>query len=177
MTHRSHSPRPTRHCLHRRAAAPALCLALLLAACGGATQGAGDDADSASVVATIDPQAAPLMDGHAELVAAAAGSAPADPGAHTRTGLYAQRAQALQLERTLRGDVIWVDVACCGTEGADLGVLIAFGMQAAGNLPPSVPVFVSGADLRLAASVVNRLADAGFSRVFLLTPARAPGPV
>ena len=34
------------------------------------------------------------------------------------------------------------------------------------------PIFDFGADLRLAARVVNRLADDGMSRVFLLTPPR-----
>ncbi len=173
------------HRLPRRAAWSVLCAALALVACGGG--GVVDAADSAATATaatgtttTASPtQAAAksrlLLAEDGLVLQATPHSVPADHGARTRPGLYAQREQALQLERTLRGAVIWVDVACCGTEGADLGVLIAFGMQAAGNLPASVPVFVGGADLRLAASVVNRLADAGLSRVFLLTPVRPPG--
>ena len=176
------------HRLPRRAAWSMLCAALALVACGGG--GVVDAADSAATATaatgTTTTTASPtqaaatsrlLLAEDGLVLQATPYSVPADHGARTRPGLYAQREQALQLERTLRGAVIWVDVACCGTEGADLGVLIAFGMQAAGNLPASVPVFVGGADLRLAASVVNRLAEAGLSRVFLLTPARSPGTV
>ena len=155
-----------------------LCAAWALAACGGGDADRADSATTATIITRSTAAATSLLladDG--SVLPAGPNSVPVDYGARTRKGLYAQREQALQLERTLRGEVIWVDVACCGTEGADLGVLIAFGMQAAGNLPASVPVFVGGADLRLAASVVNRLADAGLSRVFLLTPARPPGTV
>lgn len=154
-----------------RASVPVLLmlLTLTLAACGGST----DDAAAASGSRMQASAMRPLLASDGTVVAAEPSSVPLDHGAHTKRGLYAQREQALQLERQLRGDVVWVPVECCGTEGADLAVYIAYGVQAAHNLPASAPVFVSGADLRLAASVVNRLADGGMGRVFLVTPARA----
>lgn len=145
-----------------------LALVLALAACGGGT----DDSPAAPVSRNQAAAVRPLLADDGSVLAAAPDSVPMDHGAHTRSGLYAQREQALQLERQLRSDVVWVPVECCGTEGADLAVLIAYGMQAAHDLPASAPVFVSGADLRLAASVANRLADGGMSRVFLVTPPR-----
>ena len=151
-----------------RACAPVLLMVLTLAACGGSTDDTTNASGNRAQAAAVRPL---LADGGAVLTAEP-NSVPLDYSAHTQQGLYAQREQALQLERQLRGNVVWVPVECCGSEGADLAVLIAYGMQAAHNLPASAPVFVSGADLRLAASVVNRLADGGMSRVFLLTPPR-----
>ena len=151
-----------------RASAPVLLMLLTLAACGGGT----DDSAAASASRMQASAIRPLLADDGTVLAAEPNSVPLDHGAHTHKGLYAEREQALQLERQLRGDVVWVPVECCGTEGADLAVYIAYGMQAAHNLPVSAPVFVSGADLRLAASVVNRLADSGMSRVFLVTPPR-----
>lgn len=150
------------------AAVPLTVLVLTLAACS-------DNSDDSAAASASRMQAStirPLLAGDGTLLAAEPSNVPLDHGAHTQRGLYAQREQALQLERQLRGDVVWVPVECCGTEGADLAVYIAYGVQAAHNLPDSAPVFVSGADLRLAASVVNRLADGGMSRVFLVTPPR-----
>ena len=151
-----------------RASAPVLLMLLTLAACGGGT----DDSAAASASRMQASAIRPLLADDGTVLAAEPNSVPLDHGAQTHKGLYAEREQALQLERQLRGDVVWVPVECCGTEGADLAVYIAYGMQAAHNLPASAPVFVSGADLRLAASVVNRLADGGMSRVFLVTPPR-----
>lgn len=145
-----------------------LVLVLTLAACSDNSNDTG-----ASSVGRAEPTAVrPLLANDGSVLVAELDSAPADYGARTRNGLYAQYEQALQLERQLRGDVVWVPVECCGTEGADIAVYIAYGVQAAHNLPASAPVFVSGADLRLAASVVNRLSDGGMSRVFLVTPPR-----
>ena len=146
----------------------ALVLGLVLAACSDNSDDTGATSGSRIQAVAIRP----LLADDGTVLAAEPSSVPLDHGAHTQRGLYAQREQALQLERRLRGDVIWVPVECCGTEGADLAIYIAYGMQAAHNLPASAPVFVSGDDLRLAASVVNRLADGGMSRVFLVTPPR-----
>lgn len=140
----------------------------VLAACGGST----DDSVAAPASRLHASAIRPLLADDGSVLAADPGSAPLDHGAHTKTGLYAQREQALQLERQLRGDVVWVPVECCGADAADFAVYVAYGMQAAHNLPASAPIFVFGADLRLAARVVNRLADDGMSRVFLVTPPR-----
>ena len=160
LVHMSHLP--------GRASAPVLLMVLTLAACGGSA----DETPAASGGRMQATAIRPLMADDGTLLAAEPNSVPLDHDAHTKRGLYAQREQALQLERQLRGDVVWVPVECCGAEGADLAVYIAYGVQAAHNLPASAPVFVSGADQRPAASVVNRLADGGTSRVFLVTPPR-----
>ncbi len=152
-----------------RTSVQALLMLLTLVACGGSS----DDTVATSGSRMQASAMRPLLADNGTVLAAEPSSVPADHGAHTQSGLYAQRDQALQLERQLRGDVVWVPVECCGTEGADLSVYIAYGVQAAHNLPASAPVFVSGADLRLAASVVNRLAEGGMSRVFLVTPPHA----
>ena len=150
----------------------ALFLLLSLAACGGGGEGASL-AGSAPASKSLAVTAKPLLADDGAVLASDPDSVPLDHGARTRAGRYALREQALQLEHKLRGDVVWVPVECCGAEAADLAVWIAYGMQAAHDLPSSAPVFVSGADLRLAAGVANRLADDGMSRVFLLTPPRA----
>lgn len=63
----------------------------------------------------------------------------------------------------------------------DPGALTRLGLytsaeQAAADLPNTVPVFVSGPDLRLAATVVDRLQDGGLTRVFLVGPGPRPAP-
>jgi hypothetical protein len=46
---------------------------------------------------------------------------------------------------------------------------IAYGVQAAEDLPDSAPVLVRAANLRLGAVAANRLADAGYGSVWLVT--------
>jgi len=95
---------------------------------------------------------------------------PADHAARTRPGLYLRRAAAERLDRELRGDVVWVDAGCCAGDGVELAIYVAFGVQAAKNLDDGVPFLVTGADQRLAAQLVNRLADNGIRRAYLVTP-------
>jgi hypothetical protein len=80
--------------------------------------------------------------------------------------------QAQELDQSLKGDVIWVNADCCGSLGASVAVGITYAMQAAGNLPDSVPVFVTGADQQLVGKVANRLAEGGMRRVFQVPPPR-----
>jgi hypothetical protein len=84
--------------------------------------------------------------------------------------------QAQELDQSLNGDVLWVNADCCGSLGANVAVGVTVGityaMQAAGNLPDSVPVFVTGADQQLVGKVVNRLAEGGMRRVFQVVPPR-----
>jgi len=124
-----------------------------LAACGG-----GNDDDQQFALKTTDVS---VIQRAAE---------PQDPGARTRAARYTSRAQAEQLDAALEGDVVWLDVACCGFDGAEQSVGIAHGIHAAKSLRSDAPVFVTGADQRLAAHVANRLEAEGLTRVFLITP-------
>lgn len=87
----------------------------------------------------------------------------------TRGASVLTEAQADQLERDLRGDVINVEVACCGSQEVDSAVLIAYALQAAMHLPDSAPFLVRGSDHRLAAKAADRLGEAGMPNVWLVT--------
>jgi hypothetical protein len=90
----------------------------------------------------------------------------------TRLGLYATPEQAARTLAANPGAALRVRVDTGGWDAADLAVRIIWGEQAAADLPGSVPVFVTGPDLRLAATVVDRLHGSGFSRVFLVAGGR-----
>ena len=78
--------------------------------------------------------------------------------------------QAQALDHSLKGDVIRVNADCCGSLDASITVGITYAMQAASNLPDSVPIFVTGADPQQIARVANRLVHCGMRQVFLVTP-------
>ncbi len=65
-------------------------------------------------------------------------------------------------------DVIWVNADCCGSLDASGAVGITYAIQAASNLPDSVPVFVTGADQQQIARVASRLVQSGMRQVFLV---------
>lgn len=117
---------------------------------------------SGAVVAT-------LIDDQGLMTPGSPQSIPQDPGARTRSGHYATAQQADALESALGDGVVRVNIDCCGFEGAEQAVMVAWGVQAAHDLDRHAPILVRGADLRLAASVVNRLEEAGHSRVWLVT--------
>lgn len=120
-------------------------------------------------IAAPAPAAAPAAEPAAEPAPEPAGTAaPADAGARTRAGRYATAEQAQALESLLGNRVIRVDVGCCDATEADMAVLMAFVSQAGLDLPNSTPVLVQGRDLRMAAVVADRLADAGMTRVWLV---------
>jgi len=144
-----------------------LLLAVLLPACGGDGDSFVVEAAPRATAATHAPR--PLLAADGSVLSAEPQAVPVDRAARTRRQHYASEAQALALENTLRGDVVQVLVGCCGAEAADMAVLTAYGVQAAMNLPDSAPFFVRGSDQRLAASVADRLAEAGMPRVFLVT--------
>lgn len=104
--------------------------------------------------------------------AAAKASPFADAAPVTRLGLYATPEQAARTLAANPGAALRVRVDTGGWDAADLAVRIIWGEQAAADLPGSVPVFVTGPDLRLAATVVDRLHGSGFSRVFLVAGGR-----
>lgn len=138
-----------------------LTLALALAACGGGAP----DSTSASHAAATAPTAAAAP----QPAPQAATAEPADAGARTRQGLYLTAEQAGALIRKLDDRAVTVEARCCGLETAEMDVLMAFGVQAAANLPGDAPFIVSGRDLRQAAAVANRLAELGARQAYLVT--------
>ena len=101
------------------------------------------------------------------------GGDPADQvGLVQATPVVMAHKQAQELDHSLKGEVIWVNADCCGSLGASVAVGITYAMQAASNLPDSVPVFVTGADQHQIARVASRLVQSGMRQVFLVTPQR-----
>lgn len=141
-----------------RFAAPWTCL--VLAACGG-----GNEAVPLKALPGVVTAAA----AEAEPVLTEATAEPTDPAARTSAALYLSARAAAELERRLRGDVVWVHVPCCGAEHRDLAILTAFGMQASQNLDNEAPFLVRGQNLREAAAVAQRLTAAGLRRVILVS--------
>lgn len=139
----------------------------VLAACGGGT----GDKPATTQTRTSSGVHAPLLDDEGRPQLTAPDQVPADTGARTRLGLYATEAQAQDLEASLGSKVIStrVEPDADRMQAADLAVLVAYGLQAAHDLDTQAPVLVRGSDQRLAATVVNRLHDNGFQRVFLVT--------
>ncbi len=132
----------------------ALALALLLAGCGA---GSVDDGRAES------PRAAASK--------AQAQALPSDPGARTRVGRYATPAQATELEDRMGVLAIPVNVEP-GPDAAaavELASQIVFGLQAAHDLRADAPVLVRSADLRLGATLANRLGELGYSNVVLVS--------
>jgi hypothetical protein len=147
------------------ALAALLAAIVLLGACGGSE--APSPPPVRTTAADIVP---PLMHDDGSFAASPPQAQPADLGAWTRTGLYASARQADQLAHALGAAAIPIEVECCGAEAVERTVGIVHAVQAAGDLPDSVPVLVSGADLRLAAAAANRLADGGLTHVWLVSP-------
>lgn len=116
-------------------------------------------------VMTLTP---PLLDDAGEPMPSDPRAQPADAAAWTVAGRYATARQARHM-LAVRDDAMPVNVRCCGIEAADEAVGIAFGMQASG-IANDTPVLVAGDELRLAASVANRLTRGGMTRVWLVTP-------
>lgn len=139
-------------------------VAALLGACGGGDNSAGVDDAQGGDFRLSRQQASDQFN-----MSSGSGTAPMDVASRTKAGLYASSKEAKLLERSLADEVINVDIACCGIEGVELALGVAYGMQAARNLPNSVPVLVRAADLRMGAVVANGLSDAGYSEVWLVT--------
>ena len=93
---------------------------------------------------------------------------PSDPAARTTPALYALPEQAGSVARAMPGAVLRVEVASGSQRAADEAVSSIVALQATRKLPRSAPVFVAARDPRWAAGVVNRLAQTGFSRVYLV---------
>lgn len=149
-----------------------LALATLLGAlCAGTTAcGGGDNTGRAGLESEQAAlSAAPLIAGDGTVLPTDPQAFPADPSVRTQQRRYATRQQAGALEQAMSGDVLVLNVDCCGAAMAEQGVNIAFGIQAGHDYSDDVPVLVGSTDLRTAAMVVDRLATAGMSRVWLVT--------
>ncbi len=145
-------------------AAIAATAAVIQAACGG-----GGDMDGTTEAASrIVP---PLIADDGSPMPSDPQASPADAAAWTVAGLYAS-AEQVEMLGVARADLLHVEVSCCGIEAADLAVWTAYGLRAAYDLPTNAPILVSGRDLRLAASVVDRLGEGGMTRVWLVTTLR-----
>jgi hypothetical protein len=158
--------------LERWAAPWAVCGAALMAsACGG-----GDASDDITATLATNRFAEESEYGPGDRPGPLAATdlrpaaLPADLAARTRPGLYVRREAAERWEREHPGEGVWLDAGCCANEGPDLALYLAFGMQAAQNLDDDAPFLVAGADQRLAATLVNALADKGIRRAYLVMP-------
>lgn len=94
---------------------------------------------------------------------------PADPRERTRVALYATRTQAQALEAEFDGAVIWVDTGCCGESAVSAAIDRTDELRMGKRLALDAPVFVTGRNLHLAATVVDQLSDDGYEQVFLVT--------
>jgi hypothetical protein len=148
--------------------AAALAAALLVAACGGGDDEAQTADVQAAEAAPIDPTTM-LIDAEGRWHPITPQAAPANPAAHTRSGLYASRSEAALLEQALPGRVVRVDVECCDAQAIEFAVASAEVEQVTLSLPRSAPFIVSGADLRMAASVADQLTLDGATQVLLVT--------
>jgi hypothetical protein len=160
------------------AAAAAILLVLCLAGCGGSSSpdkpsGAGArrlGADEPAAAQTADAAefVPPLIADDGSLMPALPRATPTDPGARTRAGRYATPAQADQLEAALGPRVLRVDAHDVARLGVDTVAGIVHGLQAAADLGRSDPVLVEGSDPRLSATLADRLADDGLTRVWVV---------
>lgn len=96
-------------------------------------------------------------------------SLPADPAVRTRSGLYATRQQADDLDGQLGGAVVWVDVDGASAALIERALGHVHGLLAAKDLGADAPVFVTASDLAAAARLVDELSEQGLTRVFLIT--------
>jgi hypothetical protein len=151
-----------------------------LTGCGvqPASYGSGGDAGSpsAATAAAAEPASDAAVAFAKSLPRADKASPFDDSGAVTRLGLYATPDEAARVLAARPGGALRVKVDRGGDEAAALAVNLVWGEQAASDLPRSAPVFVTGDDLRLAATVVDRLEEGGLTRVYLVGPRRAAGP-
>jgi hypothetical protein len=155
----------------------------LLAACGGQqddpvaareaeTARAAEAQADANWRARAQRVVAPLISDEGAPMPPVPAAVPADTGARTRAGHYATEQQARVLEAQLGTAAIRTDTdtATDDLTAVELAVLMVYGQQDAHGLNLDTPVLVRGRDMRLAAAAANRLADQGYTRVFLVHP-------
>lgn len=130
---------------------------------------AGSPNASAQTIPAGAPTVPPLLDNNGTPLAPVPWAMPAHPAHRTRSGLYATEAQALAHENGLPGKVIRVHVGCCGAQGMQDAMLATWYQYVAYDAPSDMPVLVRGDDLQRAARLADRLSDAGFAPVFLVS--------
>lgn len=113
--------------------------------------------------------ATPLLDNDGVPVASPPWAVPVRADHRTRAGLYATEAQARALEQTSPGKVISVLAKCCGEPGLGEAMLSAWDQYVRFDAPSDMPVLVRGSDLPQAARLADRLTEAGFAPVFLVS--------
>lgn len=141
-------------------------LSIALVGCGG---GEHVEPTAASHTARAAQAASPVTGPGGSPGQPAAAAVPLDHAARTRQGRYLSLAQADELARSLGNRLVSVEARCCGRDTTDLDVLVAFGMQAAADLPADAPFVVSGGDPRQVAAVANRLDLLGAKTVYVVT--------
>lgn len=87
----------------------------------------------------------------------------------TRAGLYATELQARVYEQAVARKVISVTAECCDEQGLTNSMMSVWAQYVDLGAPVGVPVVVRGKDLKQAARLANRLTEAGFAPVFLVT--------
>lgn len=94
---------------------------------------------------------------------------PSNPRERTHVALYATREQAQALDAERHGAVIWVEADCCDENAVAFALDLADGLRSGKHLGFDAPVFVTGENLQMAVLIVDRLAEEGHTRVFLVT--------
>ena len=163
-THSVQAPAP----LRRRLCAATCAWLLALTACGGGDPLAVEQSARSPTLIELDPVPALLAD-DGSVMPTDPGTVPEDAAARTNNARYASSRQAEQLEHALGTDVLAVDIPCCGSNAAESAIGLLRARQLAYVLPDSTPVLVHSADLRLGASVANRLLQRGYVNVWLVT--------
>jgi hypothetical protein len=127
-------------------------------------------ARSATVVAQASNAApSPLLDANGKPQPALPEAVPSNPRERTHVALYATREQAQALDAERRGAVIWVEADCCDENAVAFALDLADGLRTGKHLGFDAPVFVTGENLQMSALIVDRLAEEGHTRVFMVT--------
>jgi hypothetical protein len=111
----------------------------------------------------------PLLDADGQPQPALPEAVPTNPRERTHVALYATREQAQALDAERRGAVIWVEADCCDDNAVAFALDLADGLRTGKQLGFDAPVFVTGENLQMAALIVDRLAEEGHTRVFMVT--------
>jgi hypothetical protein len=114
-------------------------------------------------------RASALLDANGKPQPALPEAVPSNPRERTHVALYATREQAQALDAERRGAVIWVEADCCDENAVAFALDLADGLRTGKHLGFDAPVFVTGENLQMAALIVDRLAEEGHTRVFMVT--------